>query len=275
MKHLVFLLLLSSVCFFASSEVVDNNFSKCKEFFLNTAPPDFTPPADVSVKPICQCVWVKENKQTLKKYMYATLYSMTWKIPVYSAYVFASPNKQRQDLWYIEPQLFEKIINNVYFEKSETGTNQALNSDYEKSDYDKGHLYPVLHTNNQHSMQATSTLTNAAPQKSEFNRVAWLRHEEAVIKDLESCGGPAYVVTGVVPDMQAPKLKNRVYVSKYYWRATCCLKNNQYTGKGYYGPDDKGQVQELTIQKLEDELNGCKKKKKLFFEISGDSDVFY
>ncbi len=134
------------------------------------------------------------------------------------------------------------------------GTNQAVNSDYENSGFDKGHLYPVLHTNNHLSMLATSTLTNAAPQDPDFNRKAWLRHEETVVKDLEFCH-EAYVVTGVVPDTTPNhKIKNGVTVSKYYWRATCCLKNNQYIGKGYYGPDKNGRVQELTIVELQEEL---------------------
>ncbi|KAI2643043.1 Endonuclease domain-containing 1 protein [Labeo rohita] len=231
MRHLVFLLSLSSVCFFTRSEIADNNFSKCKMFFLNNAPPDFTPPAGVSVKPICQCLW-DDNDQQL--YLFATLYSTTWKIPVYSAYLFGSPNIGRCDAWYIEPQ--------------------ALNSDYKNSGYNKGHLYPVLHTSNHLSMLATSTLTNVAPQKSDFNQNAWLRHEEAIKEDLKSCD-EAYVVTGVVPDTEAPKLKNRVTVAKYYWRATCCLKNNQYTGMGYYGPDKNGEVQKLTITNLKKKLN--------------------
>ncbi len=132
------------------------------------------------------------------------------------------------------------------------GTNQAVNSDYKYSGFDRGHLYPVLHTDNHLSMLATSTLTNAAPQDECFNRVKWLEHERAVVEDLKSCD-KAYVVTGVVPDTNR-KIKNGVTVSKYYWRATCCLKNNQYIGKGYYGPDNNGRVQELTIDKLQEEL---------------------
>ncbi|XP_016119267.1 endonuclease domain-containing 1 protein-like [Sinocyclocheilus grahami] len=255
MRHLVILLLLSSVCFFALSEVVDNNFSKCKEFFLDTTPPDFTPPAGVSVKPICQCIWDNNDKHI---FLYATLYNTTWKIPVYSAYVFRkSKSIGRCDAWYIEPQLDldPELCMRSQGYGSKIGTNQALNSDYENSGYNKGHLYPVLHTDNHLSMLATSTLTNAAPQNPDFNQKAWLGHEKAVTEDLKSCDEAAYVVTGVVPDTKTIPNK-KVTVSKYYWRATCCLKNNQYTGKGYYGPDNNGQVQELTIKQLQDTLSG-------------------
>lgn len=102
MRYLAFLLILFSVCFFTLSEVVDTKFSKCKQFFLNNAPPVFTLPTVVSVKPICQCLW---DENDLQHYLYATLYSTTWKIPVYSAYVFRSPNIGRCDTWYIEPQV--------------------------------------------------------------------------------------------------------------------------------------------------------------------------
>lgn len=134
------------------------------------------------------------------------------------------------------------------------GKNQAVAGDYENSGYDKGHLYPVLHTNNHLSMLATSTLTNVAPQNPTFNQKAWLEHEKAVITDLTSCDDVPFVVTGVVPDTQK-KLKNKVNVSHYYWRATCCLKGSQYIGKGYYGPDNNGKVQKLSIKDLQKMLN--------------------
>ncbi len=53
------------------------------------------------------------------------------------------------------------------------GTNQAVNRDYDKSGFDRGHLYPVFHTNSELSMLASSTLTNAAPQNSTFNQNTW------------------------------------------------------------------------------------------------------
>ncbi len=133
------------------------------------------------------------------------------------------------------------------------GTNQAVNSDNDKSGYNKGHLYPVLHTDSELSMLATSTLTNAAPQNSTFNLNAWRAHERAVDEDLKSCDKEAYVVTGVVPDT-THTINNRVTVSKYYWRATCCLKNNQYIEKGYCGPDESGKVRSLSIAELEKKL---------------------
>ncbi|XP_048053020.1 endonuclease domain-containing 1 protein-like [Megalobrama amblycephala] len=247
MKLLVFLLLP-----YLSLSEVGKDFNQCRRFFLNNVPPRFIPSLS-STAHICQCVW-NESKQ--KMYVYATLYSTAWRIPIYSAYVFGSPNIGRCDAWYIEPQLdLGTTAEPCMSPKGRKSiNNQAVNSDYDGSGYDKGHLYPVQHTNNHLSMLATSTLTNAAPQNSTFNQGAWKTHEGAVIKDLEGCDKAylAYVVTGVVPDNI--KINNRVTVSKYYWRATCCIKSNTFSGKGYYGPDNNNKVQPLSITDLQTQL---------------------
>ncbi|XP_067235450.1 endonuclease domain-containing 1 protein-like [Chanodichthys erythropterus] len=257
MKLLVFLLL----PYLSLSEVFQD-FNQCSQFFLKNVPPRFIPPLS-STAHICQCVW---NESDVKTYVYATLYNTAWRIPIYSAYVFEKPRSiGRCDLWYIEPQLDRDADpcngNNADPCMSPKGrkiiNNQAVNSDYDGSGYDKGHLYPVQHTNNHLSMLATSTLTNAAPQNSTFNRGAWKTHEKAVKVDLQGCDyALAYVVTGVVPDIniKIPTNNRRVTVSKYYWRATCCVKNGVVMVQGYYGPDNNDKLQKLSITDLQKQL---------------------
>ncbi|KAG1934008.1 endonuclease domain-containing 1 protein-like [Pimephales promelas] len=252
MKLLVFLLL---PCLSLSE--ISSGFAKCYQFFLNNDPPKFTPSWGTTVKEICQCVWDENDEQ---KFVYATLYNTDWKIPIYSAYVFdRSEGVGRCDVWYIEPQLDDPNAEPCMAPSGrKSRNNQAMNRDYKGQDpnkpkYDKGHLYPVQHTYDHISMLATSTLTNAAPQDSEFNRGAWKYHEAAVIEDLESCGSKAYVVAGVVPDTNK-RLNKRVTVSWYYWRATCCLKNGEITGQGYFGPDNNNNWQKLTITALQKQL---------------------
>ncbi|KAK2908563.1 hypothetical protein Q8A67_004400 [Cirrhinus molitorella] len=62
--------------------------------------------------------------------------------------------------------------------KQGLGNYQALNSDYKKSERDRGHLEPVYQAQSQGCADATFTLTNAAPQDPSFNRgesnVLWL-----------------------------------------------------------------------------------------------------
>ncbi|XP_077101550.1 endonuclease domain-containing 1 protein-like [Siphateles boraxobius] len=251
MKLLVFLLL---PCLSLSE--LSQGFAKCSRFFLNNDPPQFTPQWANTVQEICQCVWYNDNNNNKQiMYLYATLYNRDWRIPIYSAYVFyGSVTVGRCDAWYIEPQLDGDPEQCMAPKGRKTINNQAVNSDYDNSNYDRGHLYPVQHTHDPLSMLATSTLTNAAPQDSAFNRVQWKNHERNVINDLASCVSLPYVVTGIVPDTNKPKLKLNVNFSKYYWRATCCLKNGVYTGQGYYGPDSSNVVQTLSIKALQTQL---------------------
>ncbi|XP_077103284.1 endonuclease domain-containing 1 protein-like [Siphateles boraxobius] len=256
MKLLVFLLL---PCLSLSD--VSQGFAKCSRFFLNNDPPQFTPEWGNTVQEICQCVWYNDNNNNKQiMYLYATLYNTDWRIPIYSAYMFnGRKSVGRCNPWYIEPQLDDPNAEPCMAPNGrKTRNNQAVNSDYvgqdpNKPSYDRGHLYPVQHTYDPLSMLATSTLTNAAPQDSEFNRVQWNNHEKNVIGDLEDCD-KAYMVIGVVPDHSKPKLNNRVTVSKYYWRATCCVKNGVYTGQGYFGPDNNNRVQQLSITALQTQL---------------------
>lgn len=134
------------------------------------------------------------------------------------------------------------------------GQRQALNTDYEGSGYDKGHLFPVYHTHNTDTMLATFTLTNAAPQDPSFNRGQWKKHEEDLATIVEQECNRAYIVTGVVPGNQV--LGNNVRVAQYYWSAYCCFGYNSSThSAGYIGPDNNGRVKQGSVMWLEDELS--------------------
>ncbi|XP_078137949.1 endonuclease domain-containing 1 protein-like [Centroberyx gerrardi] len=134
------------------------------------------------------------------------------------------------------------------------GQHQALNKDYEGSGYDKGHLYSVFHTATQSAMLATSTLTNAAPQDSGFNRGKWKSHEMDLVNILQGCT-QAYVVTGVIPGNQ--QIGGGVRVAQFYWNAYCCLDPNGNRSNGFIGPDQNGRVENLqSVGALETRLQG-------------------
>ncbi|XP_058240005.1 endonuclease domain-containing 1 protein-like [Hemibagrus wyckioides] len=132
------------------------------------------------------------------------------------------------------------------------GKRQALNSDYKGSGYDRGHLFPVYHTHNEETMLATSTLTNAAPQDSSFNRGQWKKHERDLKKLLLKKCKKAFIITGVIPGNKV--IGNNVRVAKYYWNAYCCLGINATSSEGYMGPDNNGKVQKGTVRHLETKL---------------------
>ncbi|XP_071403358.1 endonuclease domain-containing 1 protein-like [Centroberyx affinis] len=230
-------------------------FANCPQFFLNGIPPTILR-SNNRYQQICQCL-LDQNLQP--EYFYATLYDTENRIPVYSAYVFQHPHVPRQDKWLIEPQLdgingacmtapTSLLSNNI-------GHRQAVECDYDGTRYDKGHLYPVSHTATQRAMQATFTLTNAAPQDSNFNRGQWRLHELSLVNILGTHPN-SFVVTGVVPGNQKIAA-GRVMEARYYWSAYCYRDNNGiYHSSGYIGPDQNGRVQTLVLGDLEVALQG-------------------
>lgn len=143
------------------------------------------------------------------------------------------------------------------------GQNQALGSDYDKSGYDRGHLYPVFHTNSQSCADSTFTLTNAAPQHPSFNRGEWKKMENDLVTFLNQKCLPhkAYVVTGVVPSSKPGVFvpNGRVNVPTHFWNAYCCLDNNlqPILSGGYLSPNNKNKGQSFnTASALEQKLKG-------------------
>ncbi|XP_026798719.3 endonuclease domain-containing 1 protein [Pangasianodon hypophthalmus] len=239
---------------FALSEVT--TFAKCPQFFSVGIPTVLQDPSDNNrYKQICQCLLDQNEKP---QYFYATLYDTKNKIPVYSAYEFRRADVKRVDRWYVEPQLdganLACMASQGNIPSTNRGQRQALNTDYEGSDYDRGHLFPVYHTHNEETMLATSTLTNAAPQDPSFNRGQWKKHEEDMATVVQQNCNRAYIVTGVVPGNQV--IGNNVRVAKYYWSAYCCFGNSgALSSAGFIGPDNNGRVQQHSVMLLEAELS--------------------
>ncbi|KAL7841535.1 hypothetical protein SRHO_G00252260 [Serrasalmus rhombeus] len=229
------------------------SFTRCPQFFVGGIPPTVLEDKTDNnrYEQICQCLLDQNQKL---EYFYATLYDTRNKIPVYSAYEFRRADLDRDDRWYVEPQLdggtMECMGSLNKIPSANRGLRQALNKDYEGSGYDKGHLFPVYHTHTVDTMLATSTLTNAAPQDPSFNRGQWRRYEEDVATLLQQeCEG-AYVVTGVIPGNQ--QIGDGVRVAQYYWSAFCCSGGSgALRSEGYIGPDNNGRVQKVEVKKLE------------------------
>ncbi|CAK6978127.1 endonuclease domain-containing 1 protein-like [Scomber scombrus] len=241
MKLLVSVFLLLALGYLATAEVVAFA-GKCNKFFLKKQPP--TGPAGPQYREICQ------KRDPAGNYEFATLYDTSNKIPVYSAYKFQSNGGCSRDTsWYIEPQLDDptkgpEMNTEGTVTEPPRGDNQALNDDYHKSGYHRGHLVPVYHRNTKACLDATFTLTNAAPQSPKFNSGAWRVAEATVAKKLDTdClnkGFKAYIITGVVPgntDIKGnnPPNPGSVNVPDYFWSAYCCVDNNKVPVPSVFG----------------------------------------
>ncbi|XP_032882282.1 endonuclease domain-containing 1 protein-like [Amblyraja radiata] len=201
-------------------KVVDN-FQPCQQFFKDRIAP--------------QGFENEENKDSMVKICqmyknityFATLYRTDLRIPVYSAYIYTNSipaiNPCRP-CWFCEPQIENRSAGqNMQECKCKSGEKQALNSDYQGSGYQRGHLYPFSF-NHQESATASCTLTNAVPQEKAAN-VKWYHYTEKVVKGLtQTChnsGRRMYLVTGS-DDYNHGTIKNRVKIPGLVWTAACC-----------------------------------------------------
>ncbi|XP_058648120.1 endonuclease domain-containing 1 protein-like [Onychostoma macrolepis] len=248
--HVLMLSLLSG----GSAKVVQDFETECGQFLANGKSPTRFP--DPQYRQICQTL---DNV-----YYYATFYDTHNRIPVYSAYKFEGlMNCTRLKAWYIEPQLDDNNASpNMEFENGVEiqglGDRQALNRDYERSGYDKGHLAPVYQANSQSCANATFTLTNAAPQNPSFNRGQWKVLEKKIAGELSNQCLPkkysVYIVVGVVPGSEI--INNRVKVPSHFWTAFCCLDNNNkcQISRGFIGKNENIPPKNKTVNDLETEL---------------------
>ncbi|KAL7868958.1 hypothetical protein SRHO_G00103420 [Serrasalmus rhombeus] len=183
----------------AVGEVVKNfKDHDCKKFFLDEEPPEFKMGTGSEGRYVQIC------QRYSNEYHYATLYDTTEKIPGFSAYRYEKGLDCDVDrpvkTWMIEPQLEEEGGSPAMALQGSRITKglQAYNRDYKLSKHDRGHLYPVCHTPTQVAAESTFTLTNAAPQKCDFNRNWYDEVESKVTPVLNECvnKGTACVVTG-------------------------------------------------------------------------------
>ncbi|GCC36618.1 hypothetical protein chiPu_0015113 [Chiloscyllium punctatum] len=211
----LFLLLL--LARMVQGEVV-HDFDKCSWFFQGGVPPRLAESQN----------WFRICQRYDNHYQYATLYNSELRIPVYSAYRYPCSIGQsagyRPKIWFYEPQIDNPASKNDMQPCDVPSSHfQAVESDYQKSNYDRGHLYPFK-LNDKTSATSTCTLTNAVPERHGAN-VRWYHQVESFVQRLawicRQSKRTMYVVTGADNPTQN-KMNNRVSVPGLVWSALCC-----------------------------------------------------
>lgn len=226
-------LLLLGLVSLVEGEVVASFAVTCPGFFIKDQNIRPIPPTVVGSASRYQQICQRYGNQ----YRYATLYDTQNRIPVYSAYIYSGYAPTGPHTWLIEPQL-----DGVNLPEMTTDGNilmlphQAVNQDYAKSGYNRGHLYPKCHNCKQDQTESTYTLTNAAPQTGEDNRRWFNQVERIVDQSIKTVcsANTAHVVTGVIPGNIS--MNRRVNIPSYYWTAFCCRNRNsqnQFISEGY------------------------------------------
>ena len=163
----------------------------------------------------------KRQEQVIKHEGYTVSYNSEYRIANWVAYELTateakSKKTERSNKFVSDPQV-----------KGAT----AMNEDYTRSGYDRGHLAPAGDMKwSAKAMRESFYLSNICPQKPKLNRGIW--------KDLEEqCrlwaldNGSLLIVTGPVITGDMKRLgKNKVAIPKYFYKVLC-----YYTEKGYKG----------------------------------------
>ncbi|XP_060638646.2 endonuclease domain-containing 1 protein-like [Anolis sagrei] len=256
-----------------SAELVPG-FNPCRNFFYKSTPP--TGFETQNEKNICQ--------KYSNAYHFATLYNVNYRIPIWSAYILDTKSCPTEALkkraWFIEPQLTNPQAATEMMTPSDSGldtkdikVNQALSTDYEDTNYDRGHLNPNAFQCGIHRT-ATFTLTNAAPMDPCFNRIYWYKNERNLKTGLNNkCvnkGGTAYLVTGTVPnnnqkipdpnddkESDNPREFSRVSVPSHVWTAVCCYfprTGSKFSAAFLAVNKPESVIQSLSVHDLQENL---------------------
>jgi DNA/RNA endonuclease G (NUC1) len=199
--------------------IVVPNFTLCLDtFYLREPPKGFNNPNTIDI-----CVNTDDSNG---EYYYAIKYDLYMHIPLYAAYQVNSfsGNVRRSTTWRMENDLPTKQQNNTYF--------QASVKDYNRSTYDRGHLFPALYNQDStEKMFSTFTLINAAPMSKKLNRGPWKTVESITLRLLnDSCtfpGAKRFVITGTVPGENRTKnATDGINIPKLVWNAIYCYSSH-------------------------------------------------
>ncbi len=117
----------------------------------------------------------------------------------------------------------------------------ATHSDYSKSGYDRGHLFPAGSAWTTSIMEQSFYYTNMSPQIPEFNRGVWKKIEETVRK-WALAYDTVYVVTGCVLHAGLPYIGNSVSVPEYFYKLVLVYKQDRKQAIVFYIRNEKSET---------------------------------
>lgn len=166
----------------------------------------------------------KRQEQIIKHEGYTVSYNSEYRIANWVAYELTatearSKKTERSNKFVSDPQV-----------KGAT----AMNEDYTRTGYDRGHLAPAGDMKwSAKAMRESFYLSNICPQKPKLNRGIWKELEEqSRLWALDS--GSLWVVTGPVMTDGMKRLgKNRVAIPHAFYKVLCYHTEKGYKGIGF------------------------------------------
>lgn len=166
----------------------------------------------------------KRQEQVIKHEGYTVSYNSEYRIANWVAYELTgqeakSKKTERSNKFVPDPQV-----------KGAT----AVNEDYTRTGYDRGHLAPAGDMKwSAKAMRESFYLSNICPQKPKLNRGIWKELEEQCrLWALDN--GSLLIVTGPVITGDMERLgKNRVAIPRAFYKVLCCRTESGYKGIGF------------------------------------------
>ena len=166
----------------------------------------------------------KQKEQVIKHEGYTVSYNSDYKIANWVAYELTSKEatskkNERSNKFVSDPMV-----------KGAT----AMNEDYTRSGYDRGHMAPAGDMKwSAKAMRESFYLSNICPQKPGLNRGIWKDLEEQVRLWAKE-NGSLLIVTGPVITDDLKRLgKNRVGIPKTFYKVICTITNGKPEGVGF------------------------------------------
>ncbi|MBI4645531.1 MAG: DNA/RNA non-specific endonuclease [Bacteroidia bacterium] len=165
------------------------------------------------------------SSQIVKHTAYHLLYNEQYEQASWVAYILTknyvlSDNAQRSD---------------NFREDTNVVTNSATPADYERSDYDRGHLAPAADMKwSEQAMDESFLMSNICPQNQSFNRGIWKKLEERV-RNWAVENDSLYIVTGpVLKDITENIGENQVGIPKYFYKVILDISYPDYSGIAFF-----------------------------------------
>uniref|UniRef100_A0A8C5MPS3 Uncharacterized protein n=1 Tax=Leptobrachium leishanense TaxID=445787 RepID=A0A8C5MPS3_9ANUR len=249
---------------------ISANFANCQNSFYASNPPNGFQNLPSQASIVNLCLMYPNNPSPF----YAALYHKMYHYPLYSAYISSGTGQRANKTFLLEPQLVSPRLSPYMMTQTDLATairadpiiagdpntlikaSQAVNSDYNGTHYDKGHLNPDAQHPPGPAKYATYTLANIVPMNLTLNRGQWRLYEDSIRNLTLNCT-TMYVITGAV---NGPTWisNNRVNVPSHIWSAYCCVgpNNKPISTQGVWASNNADIVNRVTIPNLQSWLNG-------------------
>uniref|UniRef100_A0A8C6KA25 Uncharacterized protein n=1 Tax=Nothobranchius furzeri TaxID=105023 RepID=A0A8C6KA25_NOTFU len=233
------------------TEVV-KSVSECDQFLLGQTPPHV--PGILEGGRILDQNRYKLICQTYNnKPRFVTLYDVSNKIPVFSAYKYVGEKDRKRPKKY--SLLSDCSLRSV-----------SVHKETSNGTFDRGHIFPSSYGSTTEDKKSTFTLTNVVPQAESFNKGSWNRMERCTKCVMEkyctnSSGAPeGFGLTGSQPSFNNT-LNNRINIPSTLWSAFCCYSTitRTWIASAHWGdnvPDGsrKKHLETKTLAELQNRL---------------------